>query len=177
MHDALPEARIVVLLRDPVERTYSHYQHLRSRWREQRMFAQVIDEALNLLPDVLDPSSTVCTFHEPPVEYVAWSYYAHQLRVILEVYPRQQLMVIDSADLFDDTNEICQRVFDFLGLERLDVSPRKIHNRGSYEEKIDPRVADRLRQHFRPYDQMLVDLLGQSFRWMTADVVSNESAA
>ncbi len=177
MHEILPAVKVIVLLRDPIERTYSHYQHLKSRWREQRTFSEAIDEALALLPNVLEPTETVCAFHGTPVEYVSWSYYAHQLRVILDVYPREQLMVIDSADLFDDTNEVCQRVFDLLGLERLDVSPRKIHNRGNHAEQIDPGVADRLRQHFRPYDRMLVDLLGQSFRWMKAEVVSSQSAA
>jgi hypothetical protein len=73
---------------------------------------------------------------------------------------------LDSADLFGDTNLTCQRVFDFLGLEHFDIELTKIYNRGYYKERIDPLVAERLREHFRPYDARLSEFVGRSFRWM-----------
>jgi hypothetical protein len=76
------------------------------------------------------------------------------------------VLVLDSASLFADTAATCNRVFDYMGLEDFDVEPGKVYNRGFYREKIDPRVADRLREHYRRYDEMLEELLGQSFGWM-----------
>jgi hypothetical protein len=73
---------------------------------------------------------------------------------------------LDSADLFEDTNAVCQRVFEFVGLDRCDVSMKKVYNRGYYREAIDPSIAAELRDHYRPYDQLLAELTGQSFRWM-----------
>jgi len=76
------------------------------------------------------------------------------------------VLVIDSADLFADTSATCQRAFSFLGVEPFYVRPSKVYNRGYYEEKIDPRVAERLRQHYRPYDELLAELLGGPLIWM-----------
>jgi hypothetical protein len=166
MRSVLPEARVIVLLRDPVSRAFSHYQHGKTRHRESRSFAQAVAEELHrnvylpvrgaaLRPDAL-----------PMLGYVARGYYALQLELLYELYPRQQVLVIDSAELFSDTAAVCQRVFGFLGVEPFEVRLGKVYNRGYYQETIDPRVAERLRQHYRPYDDLLRELLGVCCGWM-----------
>jgi hypothetical protein len=94
-----------------------------------------------------------------------------------QIYPREQTLLLDAADLFDDTNAMCQRVFEFLGLERFDVQPDKVYNRGYYREKIDPATAEILREHYRSHDVWLAQLTGQSFRWMRDDAGSHRKAA
>jgi hypothetical protein len=76
--------------------------------------------------------------------------------------------VIDSTSLFADTNAVCDRVFNYLGLESFEIETTKVFNRGYYKEKIDPQVAARLREHYRPYDEMLCEVLGRPCSWMTA---------
>jgi hypothetical protein len=98
---------------------------------------------------------------------VARGYYALQLELLGKVYRRNRVLVLDSEKLFADTAATCNRVFDYMGLEDFDVEPSKVFNRGYYQEKMDPRIADRLREHYRPYDEMLTELLEQSFGWMT----------
>ena len=71
----------------------------------------------------------------------------------------------DRSSLFDDTSAVCDRVFSFLGLESFDVEPSKVYNRGFYQEKIDPRVAERLRDHYAPYDELLTEIVGRPFGW------------
>src|SRR5262249_44843307 len=65
-----------------------------------------------------------------------------------------------------NTTAVCQRVFDFLGLPPHEVTMPKVYNRGYYREKIDPSIAEMLRAHFRPYDDLLIRLTSQSFGWM-----------
>ena len=56
------------------------------------------------------------------LDYMSRGYYALQLEGALASFPREQTLVLDCADLFDDTNAACQRVFDFSALEaRRDV--------------------------------------------------------
>jgi hypothetical protein len=166
MRNVLPEAKVIAILRDPVSRAFSHYQHSKTRGREDRTFEQVVADELRLnhfpprLGIALEPDA------RPLLGYVARGYYALQLEVLLSLYPREQVLILDSADLFRDTGETCQRVFAFLGIEPHEVQPGKVYNRGYYKEKIDPRVAERLREHYRPYDELLVKLIGQPFRWM-----------
>jgi hypothetical protein len=171
MGDVLPDAKVIVLLRDPVARAFSHYQHYKSRRLELRTFPKIVREAIDRQEYAPVRGAARRPNAAPLLDYVYRGYYALQIEVLFDQYPREQVLILDSDDLFDDTNAVCQRVFDFLGLERHDVSPSKIHNRGLYREVIDPATAQLLREHYRPHDQLLIELLGRRFRWMEAGVL------
>jgi hypothetical protein len=166
MREVLPDARVILLLRDPVDRAFSQYQHEKRRHREPREFAEVVRcdmEQFKFAPQLgVERSADAPPFHG----CVARGYYVLQIELMWQLYPREQVLVADSADLFDDTNAVCQRVFDFIGLDHFDIQPDKIYNRGYYREKIDPATAELLRDHYRPYDELLVKLVGRQFRWM-----------
>lgn len=168
MRSVLPEAKLIAVLRDPVSRAFSHFQHAKSRGREPRSFEQAVEDEIAL--GFFSPKFGVALQPDAAAQlgYVARGYYALQLELVFALFPQEQTLIIDSAELFDDTCACCQRVFSFLALEPCDVQPGKIYNRGYYKEKIDPLVAERLRQHYLPYDELLVQLLGHSFRWMKA---------
>jgi hypothetical protein len=166
MRDVLPAAKMVVVLRDPVDRAFSQYQHGKQRHRESTTFDEIVRESIANSPR-FDRNSLPHTQQPANVSTYIWqSYYALQIAALYQIFPREQLLIVDSADLFDDTNAICQRVFNFLGLEPFDIQPHKIYNRGYYREKIEPATAELLRAHYQPHDQWLVELTGQSFRWM-----------
>jgi hypothetical protein len=158
---------VIVLLRDPVSRAFSHYQHKKTRHVETRSFAEVVDDEIRANEFPARHGVALGENAKPMLGYVSRGYYALQLELLLKVYPRNKVIVIDSASLFKDTSAVCNRVFDFMGLEDFDVEPGKVYNRGFYQEKIDPRVADRLRAHYRPYDELLQEILEQPFAWMS----------
>lgn len=167
MQKVLPNARIVVLLRDPVSRAFSHYQHKKTRHLETRTFAQVVDDEIRNNPFPAKWGVALANDAQPMLGYIARGYYALQLELLYKLYRKNRVLLVDSSTLFADTASVCNRVFDYCGLEDFDVEPGKVYNRGYYREAVDPRVADRLREHYRPYDAMLQELLGQPFGWMT----------
>jgi hypothetical protein len=166
MREVLPDVKIVAILRDPVSRAFSHYQHSKSRRRDSRSFAAAMREIIEqgTRPPALRESLAVDA--NAGLDYVSRGYYALQVEALWRLFPREQTLILDSADLFDDTSAVCQRVFEFVGLDRCDVNMKKVYNRGYYREAIDPSIAAELRDHYRPYDQLLAELTGQSFRWM-----------
>lgn len=170
MHDLLPDIAVIAILRDPVARAFSHYQHQRTRRREPRSFQEIVQTTVQ---------RSVRSSAESPMEikYVANGYYARQLEALLQIYPREQVLILDSDDLFDDTNRVCQQVFEFLGLEPCDVQPDKIYNRGFYRETMDEATRNLLREHYQPYDERLVQLTGRRFRWMDAESGSTARTA
>jgi Sulfotransferase domain len=170
MHAALPDARIIVVLRNPVARAFSGYQHAKTRRRDSRSFVRAVEAELRkpawrpelgqlLRPDVANMR-----------RYIERGYYALQIDRILNCYPRDQVLILDSADLFANTSATCRRVFEFIGVEPFEVQPDKVYNRGYYSEKIDPRTAEQLREHYRPYDELLAELVGRRFSWMAKDI-------
>lgn len=167
MKQVLPKARVIVLLRDPVSRAFSHYQHRKTRHLESRSFAECVTAEIraNEFPPMLGLATRPNA--APMLGYVARGYYALQLEHLMQAFPRNKVLVLDSAKLFEDTNATCQRVFNFMGLDSFDVQITKIYNRGYYQEKIDPRVADQLREHYRPYDALLAEVTEQTMGWMS----------
>jgi hypothetical protein len=166
MHLVLPDARVIAVLRDPVARAFSHYQHYKTRRLESRSIEQAVEDELR--QKAFPPQFGVALRPDAAalLGYVARGYYALQLELLFALYPPTRVLIVDSADLFADTGRVCQDVFTFLGLEHFAVRPTKVYNRGYYQEKVDPLVADRLRQHYRAYDEMLTQLIGRPFGWM-----------
>ncbi|MDA8745536.1 sulfotransferase domain-containing protein [Rubripirellula amarantea] len=166
MHATVPGAKVVVLLRDPVSRAFSHYQHYKTRQLETRSFAQAVDEILRDRPIDFAERWLAEPNADPLYDYVARGYYALQLQALWRLYDSQNTLVMDSSELFADTDAATQRVFDFVGLRRFPVPPKKVYNIGHYREKIGPEVAVRLREHYEAHDQELAKLLGQPLSWM-----------
>lgn len=103
----VPDAKIVYLVREPVERALASYREERFHLNERR----TADEAFADIDDPYNP-------------YVSASRYAEQLEQYLEHFPREQVLVIDSTDLAKRTEETLARVLRFLGVAEipLDVS-------------------------------------------------------
>lgn len=177
MKEVVPKARIIVILRDPVARAFSHYQHRKTRHLEPRSFAECVAEELRA-DDF--PAKLGVALHPNAAKmwgYVSRGYYALQIELLLKLFARNKVLVLDSARLFQDTTATCQRVFDFMGLDDFQVQPTKIFNRGYYHEKIDAKVAEQLREHYRPYDDLLVSLLGTQLGWMNGELRQVPKAA
>lgn len=166
MKQVLPKARVIVLLRDPVSRAFSHYQHRKTRHLESRSFAECVAQEIRANEFPAELGVALRPNAAPMLSYVARGYYALQLELLLKLFPRNKVLMMDSASLFQDTSAACERVFSYLGLDSFDVQPTKVYNRGYYQEKIDPCVADELRQHYRPYDKLLADLIERPLSWM-----------
>jgi hypothetical protein len=168
MKRVLPKARVIVVLREPVARAFAHYQHDKLRYVERRSFSEVVADDLgkNKLPAsrgiALSPDAA------PMLGYLARGYYALQLELLLKMYPRNKVTLIDSASLTHDLASTCNRVFDFMGLDSFDVEPKQPDEGGSQRETMDPRVAAQLQDHYRPHNELLADVVGQQFSWTTS---------
>lgn len=96
MHALLPDAKLIYLLRDPIERTVSHYLHEFLRGRERRSLADALR-----------------SFSDNP--YVDPSRYHMQLERYLAHYPLSQILILTTEELRDDRQEMLERAIDFIG--------------------------------------------------------------
>jgi hypothetical protein len=106
MREAVPDVKLIAILREPVARAYSHYGHERFYAREHRTFAEAIDEELGGQPDA-----------GAPFWYVERGRYLQQLRRVVERFPRSQLLVLLSEDLKRFPDETASEIFRFLGID------------------------------------------------------------
>jgi hypothetical protein len=163
----LPEARLIALLRDPVERAYSHYQLAVRNGRETLSF----EEALRREPErlageeerlLVDPRAR--SFAHLVHSYTARGRYADQLERWYHHVPRERLLVLRSEDLFAEPAGVVAEAADFLGLERPPDRPPPARNQARYAP-MAPATRERLRRLFDEPNRRLEALLGRDMGW------------
>ena len=172
---AIAEARVIALLRDPVARAFSQYQHNRRLGNEPLTFEEALDaEDARLEPhrELIrrDPAVAI------PKEYARFSYvtrglYAEQLERWIESLTASRVLVITSDELFHDSARAFQKVTAFLQLSGW--TPTEFRNY-SYEggrrraepvDKLAPLTRARLEERFREPNRRLEALLGREMDW------------
>ncbi len=165
--DTLPNSKVIIMLRNPVDRAYSHYSHIQRVGREPLSFEDAIaaeperlaGEAERILAD-----PNYSTFTHVHYSYLARGRYVEQIPRWLERFPLERIHFIGSEDLSRDPTATFQRTLDFLGLESRMPDQFSIFKQGSYEQ-MAPATRRQLVDYFRPYNQQLYDLLGMKFDW------------
>ena len=165
-HALVPNARLIVLLRDPVRRAYSHYWHERDKQRETLPFEEAIAAEPTRLGDDEQRLARGEIRHSRAHQhfgYLARGRYAEQLERWWQVYPREQTLVLRFEDLAREPMSVLGRTLDFLGLPRVERVRLEARNVRKYPP-MDPTTADRLRDYFAPHEARLQVLLGDGVK-------------
>jgi len=167
MAEAVPDARLIVLLRDPAERAYSHYNHVLKGGVEPLTFEEAVRREQERLAGELEKMAADENYRSlnyRRFSYVRRGYYVDQLKELGKFFPRQQIMVIKSEDMFAKTQETFDSVLKFLELEPWTLKKTPVKKKGSYTPGPFP-LQEELRAHFRPYNERLNEYLGVDFGW------------
>jgi hypothetical protein len=105
MRSIIPDAKLVYLVRDPIDRIYSSYRY--------RRFS--LHQSVSELNDVLRDYENAIA--------VKQSQYAYQLDRYLPSFALSQLLVVDQADLANDRQTTLRRIFAHLGVDSEFTTP------------------------------------------------------
>jgi hypothetical protein len=163
----LPDVRLLVLVRDPVERAYSAHAHETARGFETEPFERALElERTRLAGEAerlaADPGYR--SFHHQHHGYVARGHYAEQLDRLAGQVGRDRIHVVDSERFFTDPAPVYAGVLDFLGLPAHPDAAFRRHN-GRDRAPLPPGLRGRLAEHFAPHDARLSAWLGAEPLW------------
>ena len=83
-----------------------------------------------------------------------------------QIFSREQLLILNSEDLFKEPHKVLSIVFTFLGLdENFEINDLRPRNVGSNRTMVESKVYEYLDDYFFPYNQALYQRLGQQFDW------------
>lgn len=168
LHHYYPDAKIFIVLRNPIDRSYSQYWFNRRGKREKlETFEEAIEaeeKRLQGLKEQFDEDPLYKSFNYMHYSYLARSRYVEQIREWLKYFPRDQIMIVDSNDLRHHTVETLSQAFSFLGLPNFKVSDKNAHRHSEYPP-MDPATRAKLSAYFQPYNQRLERLLNLHFNW------------
>ncbi|MGD1713242.1 sulfotransferase domain-containing protein [Dapis sp. BLCC M172] len=169
MFNLLPDVKLIVLLRNPIDRAVSHYHHNRgiSKKREPLPFRKAIEkepERLNIEKEKLISDENYRSLFHRNYSYLERGIYIEQLENWMSIFPREQFLIIKSEDFYANPNITLKEVFEFLGLPNHQVKNNRKYNERSYQP-IDEKMRSTLAEYFQPYNQRLEEYLGVKFNW------------
>jgi hypothetical protein len=168
IHTALPQAKLIVLLRDPVERTISQFFHAKRHGFEPLDLEAALDAEATRLADAaaaLQQPGNVHFSHQKH-SYVSRSRYEEQLQRYEALFPRQQILVCRSEDLFGNMPTCLERITHFLGVAPLSTPAATQANAGRGEAaKVPNAVRDQLRCTLAPTAAAIRARYGFDWGW------------
>jgi Sulfotransferase domain len=167
-HD-LPGVKILVQVRDPVERAYSAHAHELARGYETEPFERALElEASRLAGEAerLEADPRYLSHSHQHQAYRTRGQYIEQLERLERHFGRDRIHVMDSDAFFADPEPNFAAVLDFLGLPHSGNITFERYNARARAPMPDALRAQ-LRAHFRPYDERLARWLGGKLSWQT----------
>jgi len=159
MFGLLPDAQLIVFLREPIARAYSHWKFFNGLYGDRYLhlwsrapFADVV----GLTAEVEPP-----WFHR---EILDFGHYAEQLEHLWEFYTREQTLIVIAERCLADMPAEYSRIFAFLGVAAPVVDCALYRTDNASPSNVGPiHEEDRLRllEHYRPHNERLFELLGE----------------
>jgi hypothetical protein len=107
-----PDAKLIAVLRDPVDRTYSNWMHL---WMDG------LEPRADVVEAVRHEQRRIDDGWAPFWHYSSLGMYGRQVKDLYDHFPREQVLLLRYRSLVDTPDEVLQRVFDFLGVEGREI--------------------------------------------------------
>jgi len=165
----LPTVRLIVLLRNPVERAISHYFHSLRNGREPLSIEQAMAQEASRIDAefarMRRDGRYVSRAHRW-YSYQARGRYVEQLQGVLAHFPREQLLILKSEDLFAEPQRILDQACEHIGI-RTGFRPANMEAQlvGGYDQQAGDAVRSSLQRYFAPHNAALAEFLKQDFAW------------
>ncbi|MDT0302262.1 sulfotransferase family protein [Streptomonospora wellingtoniae] len=163
----LPGVKVVVMVRDPVERAYSAHSHELARGFETEPFERALEleaERLRGEEERLRADPAAHSHAHQHHSYLARGRYAEQLRRLERHVGRHRLHVVESEAFFARPEQAFAGVEDFLGIAHCDRIRFGRHNARA-RDAIPERLRARLAEHFAGHDRDLAEWWGREPLW------------
>ncbi len=165
--DLLPEARLIVMLRDPVERAWSDFRMFRRAGTDPGDFTETIVRAVRWLSD--GDAAPLCEAasrqSHNPLRYVRCGMYADLLETWWRDFPRDRTLVVFSEEFFAAPQAEADKAWRHLGLAPTALKQVPRERDSGESEPVPARAREVLQSFYAPLNRRLAELLGRSLPW------------
>jgi hypothetical protein len=167
IHRDLPGVKLIVLVRDPVERAYSAHAHELARGYETEPFERALEledqRVAGEVERIISEPGYLSHSHQHHA-YRARGRYADQLERLSELFGSDRVHVVDSGRFFTDPEPIYASVLEFLGLRHHGYPAFEQHN-SRPRSPMPEKLRTSLSEYFRPHDERLSRWLSRPPSW------------
>lgn len=165
----LPDVKLIIILRNPVDRAISHYFHeVRAKTEDMPIEKAIAIEEKRIEPDLKKMQANEYYYGKiyQRHSYKKRGVYIDQLLNYMNYFSKEQVLILSSEDFFESPREILKEVFGFLNVNpafiHSDLAPKNV---GTYEDTISPSLRQYLISYFIPHNQRLYKYLRKDCGW------------
>ena len=173
----LPSIKLIVLLRNPIDRALSHYYHS-SRHSAYRKKVTSFEDALAIEETITSSidfarlqqneeiytHSNIYNLHEK-YSYLRRGIYINQIKPWVSLFPREQLLILRSEDLYSNPQKVYKACLNFLGVQHYEPNDFFKFNASRGYSKMNAETREKLIQYFKPFNDELSKYLNIELDW------------
>jgi len=165
IYECIPNTKIIILLRNPVERAISHYFLIKRHGLEDLSIEQALVQEEKRLSqayannDFKDPAFRLYS-------YQARGLYLEQIKLYQQYFNDSQILILNSEYLFENPKNALEQVFSFLAVDSdYHVPDLKSQNVGKNRKKVAPEIYEKLTSTFEKPNLLLYGRIKKTFDW------------
>lgn len=163
-----PNMKIIAVLRNPIERAFSHYQMEVRHGNESLSFEDATRQEEKRISGEFNKMYLNENYYSQQYEifsYISSGIYVEQLERWFNYFPKEQILIINNDDFKYNLEATFNQVFSFLNLSKFNISNYKEWEKGSYKDKIASATRVRLQDFYKPYNEKLYSMIKMNFNW------------
>jgi hypothetical protein len=163
-----PEAKVIVLLRNPVERAWSHYGARVRKGAEPLSFEAAIESEPDRVRGELERVRRDPAYRSQALEqqaYLGLGLYLDPLSEWMRRFPRDRVLILRTEDLATDASGTYREVLRFLELPAWTPSVFRDFNAAPARVEMRPETRSELAARFAPHNRRLSEYLGMELGW------------
>lgn len=170
IYETLEDVRLIVLLRNPVDRAIAHYRHEVRKGNESKSIGEAFNrhESSQARFEEIVENPDAFTLNDQCFSYIPRGFYHAQIQNYLKYFNLNQMFFLESDRFFESPETSVQEIWKFLELElpnsnTIDWSPMNVNP--NKRPEIDDGLIEKLTSIYDPHNEKLFGLMGTEFNW------------
>jgi hypothetical protein len=163
----LPKVKLIVILRNPIDRAFSHYQDNLKKNQEDYSFEDAIKNEKSRLKGEKEKMIENPRYNSRNYwlfSYLSKGIYYEQLEQWFKIFPKKQFLILETNQLKSNYQEVLNEVFNFLDIPTIEMGILDKKNVGKYE-KMNQKTRKSLEDYFSLPNSRLEEILDRNFAW------------
>lgn len=158
--DLLPSVKLILILRNPVDRAFSEYNNGVRNGKIDTSFESFIKQDLDSLTKNLPD---ITRFNDSK-SIISRGIYSVQLDLWKKLFPKDQILILQSEKLLEFPDKVLDDVSNFLGLPKFNLSEKIVKKKYTYD-KMNEDTRKKLIKFYEPYNEQLYGMIERKYDW------------
>ena len=159
LQQSTPFLKIILLIRNPIERAYSEFSMLQNTWKERKTFEELIEEEKKYR------MNEIKNLHNSTYHILQRGLYFKQITELLKFFPKQNIIILQTEIIKNNMENEYNKIYEFLNLKKIYNINYNEERVGNYNDKINPKTYDSLINFYKKDVKALEDFLGYKTNW------------